>query len=124
MTFFNHYSRFFPQLTNDDAIALLNKPLNDEGAFLIREDKGTENMVLYVKHDNSIVQYTIVAQRKSCFYVEIPVSDEEILYEHIFSSVEDLIIYYSEKKEDICTKLGRPCFYTSEWEIKAHEIDF
>ena len=124
MTFFNHYSWFFPQLTNDDAIALLNKPLNDEGAFLIREDKGTENMVLYVKHDNSIVQYTIVAQRKSCFYVEIPVSDEEILYEHIFSSVEDLIIYYSEKKEDICTKLGRPCFYTSEWEIKAHEIDF
>ena len=80
-------------------------------------------MVLYVKHDKSISQYTIITQRSGCFYIEIPITEEEIVYEHIFSSVEDLILYYSETKEDICTKLGRPCLYTSEWEIKADEVD-
>ena len=80
-------------------------------------------MVLYIKHDNSVVQYTIITQRGGCFYVEIPITGEEILYEHIFYSAQDLITNYTLKKEDLCTKLERPCLYKMEWEIKENEID-
>ena len=117
-------SWFFPKISADTAISLLTKPLNVQGAFLVREDEESENMILYVKHNNAIVQYTIITERSGFFYVEIPTTeDEEIVYEHIFSSVEDLIFFYLEKKGDLCTKLGRPCVYASEWEIKEDEID-
>lgn len=107
-------------------IALLSKPLNNQGAFLVRENTYKEDdLVLYVKHENgSIFQYAIRTQ-SGTFKVEIPDSDEEVLYERIFSSVEDLITFYSETEEVtlICTKLGTPCLYVSEWEIKGYEVD-
>ena len=81
-------------------------------------------MVLYVKHNTVIHPYKINTQRSGCFSVEVPETEEEILYEHIFNSIEELIVYYSENKEDIYTKLGRPCLYTSYWEIKQDEIEW
>ena len=103
--------------------ALLLKPLNGEGVYLVRrdEDPQSDNYILHVKHNNRIVQYTIISSATGHFSVDIP--DDDILYQHIFNSVEELLLHYSEKKEDICTKLDKPCVYASEWEIKTDEVE-
>ena len=97
------------------------KPLNEEGVFLVWVDEDTDDKVLFVKHKNSIVEYKIMATSKGSYSVET--KDEDILYQSIFNSMEELLLFYSSKKEDVlCTKLEKPCVYTSEWEIKVDEI--
>ena len=80
-------------------------------------------MVLYIKHNGSVVQFTIIAQRSGCFYIEMEDTGEEVLYELFFTAMQDLVTHYSQKKEGLCTELKRPCLYTTEWEIKENEID-
>ena len=109
-------------LSHEAVVAVLSKPLNGEGMYLVRrdEDPESDNLVLYVKHNNNVVQYTINSTN-GYFSVDIP--EEDVLYQHIFSTAEELLLHYSEKREDICTKLEKPCLYSSEWEIKADEIE-
>ena len=80
-------------------------------------------MVLYIKHNGSVVQYTIIAQKRGCFYIEMEDTGEEVLYELFFTAMQDLVTHYSQKKEGLCTELKRPCLYKTEWEIKENEID-
>ena len=93
---------------------------------MVREDQESESLVLCVKHNTVVLEYNIDNQRNGCYSVIVPESEDEDenLYEHIFNSVEDLIIFYSDNKEVLCTKLGRPCLYASEWKIRPDEIDW
>ena len=102
-------------------IALLQKPLNEDGAFLVGDEDETDDKILFVKYENSVVEHKIIVTSTGSVSVEI--TDENIFYQPIFTSMEELLLYYSNKKEDsLCTKLEKPCVYASEWEIKADEI--
>lgn len=116
----------FARLSKDEAVALLSKPLNEEGVFLVTDDNDEESYgdkVLYVKHNDRVLHYKIIQASSGNYGIEI--TDKEVFYQRYFSSLEELLLYHSGKKEDICARLEKPCVYKypSIWEIKDDDME-
>ncbi|XP_043972553.1 protein-tyrosine kinase 6b [Gambusia affinis] len=91
---------FFGSMSRFEAQNILMEPTNEEASFLVRRsERDNIGYVLSVKSNNAVRHFRILNKERS-FYVE---------QSQRFSSLADLVNYYSEHSLNDIVSLGSPC---------------
>ncbi|KAG1963610.1 tyrosine-protein kinase Blk [Pimephales promelas] len=113
---------FFKDMSRRDTERLLLAPGNKPGAFLVRESETTKGAFSLSIRDSTPEQCDVVKHYKirgldnGGYYISPSIT---------FSSLQDLVKYYSRSADGLCQKLGSPCktadpqrpWAQDEWEI-------
>ncbi|XP_024147846.2 protein-tyrosine kinase 6b [Oryzias melastigma] len=117
---------YYGVMSRYQAQSHLGSPENEEGAFLIRRsEKDHIGYVLSVKSSSRVKHFKIYEKNETCFYVE---------HKHTFTSLMELVRYYSTNSLIDTGQLGNPCkrkkpiihdlnhFTVSEWVLPKAEF--
>ncbi|XP_043841305.1 tyrosine-protein kinase Blk [Dromiciops gliroides] len=117
---------FFKTISRRDAERKLLAPVNKTGAFLIRESETNKGAFsLSVKDTTSagdvIKHYKIRSLDEGGYYISPRIT---------FPSIQDLVQYYSKKRDGLCQRLTMPCVILApqtywaqdEWEVPRHSL--
>ncbi|XP_077076945.1 tyrosine-protein kinase Blk isoform X2 [Siphateles boraxobius] len=113
---------FFKDMSRRDTERLLLAPGNKPGAFLVRESETTKGAFSLSLRDSTpeqgdvVKHYKIRALDNGGYYISPATT---------FSSLQDLVKYYSRSADGLCQRLGSPCksaapqrpWAQDEWEI-------
>lgn len=90
---------YFGEIKRPEADKLLKTPVNEHGAFLIREsDKG--GYALSVKDGDMVKHYKIRKTESGSFF---------IAHNNPFSTLSDLVQHYTQNADGLCDVLKKPC---------------
>ncbi|CAF0782316.1 unnamed protein product [Brachionus calyciflorus] len=92
---------YFGHTKRMEAEKLLMHPNNHQGAFLIRESEGNNHAYSLSIRDGDIVKhYRIRRDQEQRYFISSRA---------IFKNLLELVAYYSQKANGLCTELGLPC---------------
>ncbi|XP_072211278.1 tyrosine-protein kinase Lck isoform X4 [Excalfactoria chinensis] len=118
---------FFKNLSRKDAERQLLASGNTHGSFLIRESetsKGSYSLSVRDFDQNqgeTVKHYKIRNMDNGGYYISPRVT---------FSSLHELVEYYSKSSDGLCTRLGKPCrtqkpqkpWWQDEWEVPRESL--
>lgn len=118
---------FFKDMNRRDTERLLLAPGNKPGSFLVRESETTKGAFSLSIRDSTpeqgdvVKHYKIRALDNGGYYISPSTS---------FSSLQELVKYYSRTADGLCQRLGNPCKSTApqrpwaqdEWEIPRETL--
>ena len=93
---------YFGKIKRVDAEKLLQLPVNQIGAFLIRDSEtilGTYSLSIR-DHESQIRHYRIERLDNGSFFITRKAT---------FHSLSELVAYYKQQADGLCCQLGEPC---------------
>uniref|UniRef100_A0A8C2ANG7 Tyrosine-protein kinase n=1 Tax=Cyprinus carpio TaxID=7962 RepID=A0A8C2ANG7_CYPCA len=118
---------FFKDMSRRDTERLLLAPGNKPGAFLVRESETTKGAFslsirdFSPEHGDVVKHYKIRSLDNGGYYISPSTT---------FSSLQELVKYYSRTADGLCQRLGNPCktaapqrpWAQDEWEIPRETL--